>query len=58
MVLSSAMMLDWLGESDAARRVRDAVDAALREGAITIRLDGTVAEGTRAAGRAVAQRLG
>jgi isocitrate/isopropylmalate dehydrogenase len=52
------MMLDWLGESDAARRVRDAVDAALREGAITIRLDGTVAEGTRAAGRAVAQRLG
>jgi isocitrate/isopropylmalate dehydrogenase len=57
MVLSGAMMLDWLGERDAARRVRDAVDAALREGAITIRPDGTVAEGTRAAGRAVAQRL-
>lgn len=58
MVLTAAMMLDWLGEGDAGRRVRDAVDAALREGAVTIRPDGSLAEGTRAAGRAVIQRLG
>jgi isocitrate/isopropylmalate dehydrogenase len=56
-MLPGAMMLDWLGEGDAARRVRDAVDAALREGAITIRPDGSVTGGTRAAGRAVIQRL-
>jgi 3-isopropylmalate dehydrogenase len=57
MVLSAAMMLDWLGEGGAARRMRTAVDAALSEGAITLRPDGSVAEGTRAAGRAVVQRL-
>jgi isocitrate dehydrogenase (NAD+) len=32
MVLSGAMMLDYLGELDAARRVRSAVTAVLREG--------------------------
>jgi isocitrate dehydrogenase (NAD+) len=32
LVLSSAMMLDHLGELDAARRVREAVHAVLREG--------------------------
>ena len=57
MVLTGAMMLDWLGESASARRVRAAVDGALRDGAITLRPDGTLAEGTRAAGRAVVQRL-
>jgi 3-isopropylmalate dehydrogenase len=57
MVLTAAMMLDWLGEGEAAGRVRGAVDAALREGAVTIRPDGSAAEGTRAAGRAVVQRL-
>jgi len=57
MVLSAAMMLDWLGETDSARRVRDAIDSALRDGAIALRPDGTVAQGTRAAGRAVAGRL-
>ena len=57
MVLTGAMMLDWLGETDAARRARSAVDAALREGSITIRPDGTLVEGTRAAGRAIVQRL-
>jgi 3-isopropylmalate dehydrogenase len=57
MVLTAAMMLDWLGETAAARAVRTAVDGALRDGAITIRGDGTLAEGTRAAGRALIQRL-
>jgi 3-isopropylmalate dehydrogenase len=57
MVLSAAMMLDHLGEGSAARRVRAAVDAALSAGAITLRPDGSVAEGTRAAGRAIVQRL-
>jgi len=32
LVLSAAMMLDHLGEADAARRVREAVHAVLREG--------------------------
>jgi isocitrate dehydrogenase (NAD+) len=32
LVLSAAMMLDHLGEDDAARRVREAVNAVLREG--------------------------
>jgi len=58
MVLTAAMMLDWLGEADSARGVRAAVDAALAEGAIAIRPDGTVASGTRAAGQAVVDRLG
>ena len=57
MILTGAMMLDWLGEDDAARRIRAAVDAALRDGAITIRRDGSLAEGTRAAARAVVSRL-
>ncbi len=58
MVLTGAMMLDWLGEADAGRRVRDAVGDALSDGAIVLRPDGTVAQGTRAAGRAVSDRLG
>jgi 3-isopropylmalate dehydrogenase len=58
MVLTGAMMLDWLGEGEAARRVREAVDRALGEGAIRIRPDGSLADGTRAAGRAVIERLG
>jgi 3-isopropylmalate dehydrogenase len=58
MVLTSALMLDWLGEVEGGRRVRDAAERALRDGAITIRPDGTVADGTRAAGRAVVERLG
>ena len=57
MVLSAAMMLEWLDEPGAARRMRDAVNAALLDGAITVRADGTVAGGTTPAGRAIAQRL-
>jgi 3-isopropylmalate dehydrogenase len=57
MILSGAMMLDYLGEPDAARRIRAAADAALRDGTITLRPDGTVVQGTRAAGQALAKGL-
>jgi 3-isopropylmalate dehydrogenase len=57
MVLTGAMLLDWLGEADAARQIHRAVGKALLEGAITLRPDGTVTEGTTAAGRAVAERI-
>lgn len=57
MILAAAMMLEWLGAEAAAARVRAAVEAALRDGAVTLRPDGTVAQGTRAAGRAVLARL-
>jgi 3-isopropylmalate dehydrogenase len=57
MVLTAAMMLDHLGEGGTARRVRAAVDDALATGAITLRPDGSAAEGTKAAGRALVARL-
>jgi 3-isopropylmalate dehydrogenase len=57
MILTAAMMLDWLGEGAAGETVRVAVDRALAEGAITIRPDGSLAAGTRAAARAVVERL-
>jgi isocitrate/isopropylmalate dehydrogenase len=57
MVLSAAMMLDWLDEPAAAARVRDAVDGALKDGQIVLRPDGSVVGGTRAAGRALVARL-
>ena len=34
-VLSAAMMLDWLGEAESARKMRTAVDRALAEGNLT-----------------------
>lgn len=57
MILSAAMLLEWLGEAEAARRIHDAVGTALLEGAITVRPDGTVMEGTIVAGHSVAQRV-
>jgi isocitrate/isopropylmalate dehydrogenase len=51
------MMLDWLGETESARRVREAVDGVLADGTIAIRPAGTVTHGTRAAGQAVIDRL-
>jgi isocitrate/isopropylmalate dehydrogenase len=58
MVLSAAMMLDWVNEPAAANRVREAVDACLADGAIKLRPNGTVVDGTKAAGRALVQRIG
>lgn len=57
MVLTGAMMLDWLGEAGAARRVRDAVAGALGDRSIAIEPDGTVTRGTRAAAQAVIDRV-
>jgi isocitrate/isopropylmalate dehydrogenase len=58
MVLSAAMMLDWLNEPAAAQRLRAAVDACLADGAIRLRPNGSVVEGTKAAGKALVQRIG
>ena len=56
LVLSAAMMLDHLGELDAAGRVRGAVHAVLREGkALTRDLGGT--QGTTEIAEAIAARV-
>ena len=57
-ILATAMMLDHLGETGAARLVRHAVSAALADGAVTVAPDGTVTAGTRQATSAVLARLG
>ena len=41
-VLSAAMMLDWLGEADAASMIRSAVDGALASGNLTPDVGGTL----------------
>jgi 3-isopropylmalate dehydrogenase len=56
-ILAAAMMLDYLGETPAGDAVRQAVSAALAEGAVTIAPDGTVAGGTRQATGAIRARL-
>ncbi len=56
LVLSAAMMLDHLGELDAAHRVRDAVHAVLKEGrALTRDLGGS--HGTTEIAEAIAARI-
>jgi isocitrate dehydrogenase (NAD+) len=56
LVLSGAMMLDHLGEADAARRVRDAVRTVLTEGeTLTRDLGGTA--GTTELAEAIAARV-
>jgi 3-isopropylmalate dehydrogenase len=47
-ILTAALMLEHLGQTDAARRIEDAVDAAIRGGATTPDLGGEL--GTEAAG--------
>ena len=54
-VLTVALMLDHLGHDEAARRIEAAVDAALREGATTADIGGTL--GTEAAGDWLARRV-
>ncbi len=57
LILSAAMMLDHLGEEDAARRVRAAVHAVLAEGKkLTRDLGGTA--GTTEIAEAIATRVG
>ncbi|MEZ4471828.1 MAG: isocitrate/isopropylmalate dehydrogenase family protein [bacterium] len=56
MILTGAQMLDWLGFTAAADAIEGAVRAALAAGEATVDLGGRL--GTRAAGEAVAGRLG
>jgi isocitrate dehydrogenase (NAD+) len=56
LVLSGAMMLEHMGEADAARRVREAVNAVLREGKKTTRDLGGHA-GTTEIAEAIAARV-
>ena len=56
MLLTAALMLDWMGEEDpaaarCAQALRDAVGADLAE-------HGVAGRGTEAVGRAILQRLG
>jgi len=53
-ILSGALMLDRLGEFDAATWLRQATAHALQEQLIVARPDGTLAGGCRAAGEAIA----
>ena len=56
LILSSAMLLDHIGENDAAERVREAVNAVLREGTkLTGDLGGT--SGTTEIAEAIASKL-
>jgi len=48
-ILSGAMMLEWLGEKEAARAIEKAVERALTQRLITVEPQGTVAPGTREA---------
>ncbi len=56
-ILAGAMLLDRLGEFDAAGAVRAATTEALRAGAVDVRPDGTLATGCRAAGAAIARLI-
>jgi 3-isopropylmalate dehydrogenase len=53
-ILSGAMLLDHLGEHDAAMAVRTASVQALEEGAVRVRPDGALETGCSAAGGVIA----
>jgi 3-isopropylmalate dehydrogenase len=55
-ILSSALLLETLGRHGDAERINRAVESAVRDGAVTRDVGGTL--GTSAAGDAVRQRLG
>lgn len=52
-ILAAAMMLEHVGEPDAARTVHTAVQTAVGSGAVRIADDGTAADGTRAVAAAI-----
>jgi 3-isopropylmalate dehydrogenase len=56
-ILAGAMLLDRLGEFDAATAVREATTAALREGAVRVQADGALADGCRACAEVIARRV-
>jgi isocitrate/isopropylmalate dehydrogenase len=57
MVLSPAMMLEWLGEAAQARRIQEAVTRALSAGGMRLLPDATVKDGTASGGRAISAQL-
>ena len=57
-ILAGALLLDRLGEFDAAAAVRNATAAALKAGAIQVTPTGALASGCRAAGEEISRRLG
>ena len=57
MILSAAMLLEWLGEAEAARLVERAVTDTLNSGAIELLPDGSVKDGPEAATRSILRRL-
>lgn len=56
-VLSAALMLDYLGEAEAAQQIQDAVWRALASGSLAIGADGCPVGGTQAATNAVIESL-
>ena len=56
-ILSAAMMLDHLGEAEAATQVRDAVAAAYADGSVVLTSLGQPESGTRGAAAAIAEHL-
>ena len=56
-ILAGAMLLEWLGEEKAGKRVVTAVESALREGVVRIDRDGCPVEGTQRAAEAVIKRI-
>jgi isocitrate/isopropylmalate dehydrogenase len=56
-VLAGAMMLEHLGETEAAAAIDRAVDAALGDGSITLDRRGGAGVGAAAVGRLIAERL-
>ena len=54
-IASAALMLEYLGRDDDARRIERAVEASLQAGETTRDVGGTL--GTRAAGDSIRQRL-
>jgi isocitrate/isopropylmalate dehydrogenase len=56
-ILSLALMLDHMGRTHAATRVRRAVDAALSDGSVEINARGQPVRGTESATRAVCEHL-
>src|SRR5690606_37565661 len=56
-VLTGALMLDHLGEHAAATLIREAVDSALTSGALVLDERGRPKQGTKAAGRVIADAV-
>jgi len=56
-ILAGAMLLEWLGEEQAGKRIVTAVESAFKEEAVCIDRDGCPVEGTQQAAKAVIKRI-